>query len=128
MAARLGSKESEQDPVDRAVAGVERAVDRLVGLLADEDRATRVRAAQRLYLLRALGIARMVAVLEMTRNTTLRLQVIQVLRVIGGGYEVVVPALYRALEAHEDGPHRRAFLAALSCAGPAALRPVSRER
>ena len=102
--------------VRRALAGIVRAYDRLVGLIFHEETSVRIAAAAELHGLGASGLAHLLRTVATTRDDALRVQAMKALGAVGPDCcGAVVPALYIALRDHEDEAHRGAFFAALSC-------------
>src|SRR5437588_759513 len=98
-----GIKNAPRSPVDRAFAGVGRAVDRVVELLAHEDAEVRTGAAEALYRLGGVGLVRLIAVLQRTEDAMLRVMAMRTLGALGVTLPVLaVSALNQALAEHDD--------------------------
>ena len=117
-AARKGTED-----VERAVAGIERATNKLINLLRSPDAAVRAATADALRALDPPPVLEMIASLLKARDTSFQVEIIRVLTGLGEEFRTPVVLTMSQLWQGGNPVIRRAILDAVLVMGPAPVEP-----
>ena len=111
------------EQVERVVAALKRATVRLINFLKSEDAAVRAAAADALRALDPPPIRDLTKALLKAKDTSFKVELIQVLGGLGEAYRTHVTLAFAELWQGGDPVIRRAIFAALCTMGPAPVEP-----